>query len=1353
MGNKKDMKRLMIRFLIVVCLLFPNLAGGQNIEMVTDQMETVFKLLRPTERKVLVKEYIEVLTSSFLSQEEKEQIDSVFQKLQELKTGATSELKDYVNCVNYFYRCGEKENLLIWLSGIQQHLTSSEWKRGVIKNYLEATQILANEQAIFNGGNHKWLVRGKMRWESGQPIRINFSDANLICTTSKDSIQIIGTSGCYLIGTNQVTGRGGKVKWSDFDNSMEAELSGYQIDLKVSGYTMDSVRFHYDQKYDHSILGQLKDNALKYERMKATPFPQFTSYAMDIQIAELYPHISYRGGIDYSGTKFTGIGTVEHPACLKIAPNDSISMNLYAVQFLFDSLHIVAGRSALVVAMDSGEITHPDIHFMYSIPKHTATIKRISERSLQLPFRDSYHCILFDVEKISWLIDDPYMEMSMINRSDLMKATFESLNFFTDQVYDHIQGMDEVNPLNGLLKCSLRLKSKTFTVNEYATYLKKSAGELRKQIVLLSYNDFVDFNETRDEITLKQRLYDYTKARVGKQDYDNIRFTSLPGKNLPNAQLDVRNYTLKISGVEKFVISEARNISVEPSDKQIVMLKNRDMALNGKLYAGMFDMYGENLFFSYDQYKIVLPKVDSTGMYRAGRDKNVRGEKVKSVIRDIIGEVIIDKPGNKSGKQDDPGYPILNSTKESYVYFDAPTIQQGSYKRDSFYYVIKPYSIKGINDVDRFQYAFQGTLVSNIISPIDDTLRLMEDNTLGLTYQTPVDGIELYGKGRINSSFTMSREGLWANGTVTLNHSEFRSDSILMLPRKMTARTREIQVNAVKDLRPDAQGKEVMIKYLPQIGNLQAISTKTPFNIYAGRIKHNGTLSIYDDRMDASGKLELKEALLDSRLLHLQTNHILSKNADLHIASDSNQNIRLNTSNVQADIDLSAYTGKFVNNTNNNRIEFNSCRYACTFESFTWYMKEAYLNIGIEDQTLLEKVWKIEDTKFLPKQGKNNFISTDRLTDSLNFIAPLVRYDLNGGNLDCQKVNHIDIANGRFYPALGNIAITADGTMGEFEAGKLRCDRSDSTKALTDTHLNIKGRYHFSGNGNYIYTDDKKKNTVIHFTEIGVDSLKQIIAKAELKEEEPLLLNDGFCFKGNVHLHSKHPNLFFAGYISLTADKTYLKHTWMAVNHYLAAEHIQIPVGVEHRDDKKLRIFNAIFLHTDKSYRPYGAFMSSRSFYNDDLLVGGKGKMEWFAPVKQYVITDTVADRYYRFCYDPTTSTISSFSKLELSMQIPGLYQKMAGSITYNLKEETLKINRALLALDFTVLPKMEAILLKNFTNKKLNNIHVTSDLRKKIYEICGFTGRNGANKQLNRPTDNVPDSLNQLLLLDSLDF
>ena len=128
---------------------------------------------------------------------------------------------------------------------------------------------------------------------------------------------------------------------------------------------------------------------------------------------------------------------------LHIVPNDTIRMELRAKRFDFDSLRVVGGQTAMEITMDSGQIVHRNVTFSYSIPQRAVSVKRISEQSLQAPFRDTYHQILFGVEEIYWQLDSAYMEMRMSSRSGLFKASIESMNFFSDEVYDDIQGLDE----------------------------------------------------------------------------------------------------------------------------------------------------------------------------------------------------------------------------------------------------------------------------------------------------------------------------------------------------------------------------------------------------------------------------------------------------------------------------------------------------------------------------------------------------------------------------------------------------------------------------------------------------------------------------------------------------------------------------------------------------------------------------------------------------------------------------------------------------------------------------------------------------------------------------------------------
>lgn len=1346
------MRLPLVKFWLAALMALPVALCAQNVNTPAQDFNAIFKDLRPAERKELVENTLESWTGSYFSQAEKDTLEAVFQQLQALRVSVKPELKNYLECVNAFRARGEKENLFVWLGELEKKMSEQENKRNVVRGFLTGMTPVVCRQVLSGAAGHQWLVRGKARWLPGEVVRLAFDDADLICHTGKDSVVIRGTDIVYELGSELIKGNKGTVKWRVSD-SITASLTRYGINMKVSEYTADSVWLHYDARYTKPILGRLKDNASKYSRKGNVPFPEFSSYATDIKIDPLFPDIAYRGGICYAGLAFSGFGTAGHPAELDISPNDTVRMIVSSGRFSIDSARIMSGSASLVIGVDSGQITHPDINFLYTDQHRTVTIKRITEQSQHLAFKDSYHKILFSMEEIVWPLDSNQMELRMSSRSGLFKAVIESQNFFSDNVYDNIQGMDEINPLNGLLKCSVHLGADTFTLPEYAEFLKKPTDQLRKQVIILSYSDFVDYDAKKDEVTLKQRLFDYTKARVGKQDYDNIRFTSQPQESRVNALLDVRNFNLTIFGVDKFTISEAKDIYVQPSDKKVVMLKNRDMSFNGKLNAGMFDMFGMNLYFSYDKYAIDLTKVDSANMYQAGQGAHLRGNKIKSILRDIKGNIVIDKPNNKSGKKKDASYPLLNSTEKSYVYFDDKAIQDGGYKRDSFYYVVKPYSIKGINDGKNFRYAFTGTLVSNIVSPIDDTLRLMKDNSLGMHYRIPASGVELYGRGRLKGDLTLDQRGFLSQGDVNINKSKFRSDTILLMPSWMVAATQGLDVAPVAGKRPGAKGENVRMKYLAKSGNLQATSVNKAFDVYEGRIHHTGTLYVYDDLLDASGELELKDATMKSQLFNLKDNNILSQKTSLKISAISDENIQLNTSNVKADIDLVNNKGHFMNNAEANFVDFPSSHYSCTFKSFIWYMQESYLNIGIENEAALAKIWKMEDADLIPEQGKNIFLATDRAADSLTFIAPLARYDLKNGDISCRWVNHIDVANGRFYPDQGNVFIQGQGGIRELSAGILACNRADTSKTLTNVTFSLKGKNNFNGSGDYRYVSEEQKSSTIRFTEIHADTNRMIYAKAVIAPDKPLLLNDGFAYKGNVTLYSGQKNLFFKGYAGLTADKEYLKHTWMAVNTDLDAQRIKIPVLAENRDDAKQRIFNGIFLNVDKTTRPYASFFSHRAFYNDDMLAGGSGDLVWSKNLKQYIIRDTAADKYYSFRYEPGKHTVSAFGKLHLLLDAPGIYQNLAGDISFNLKEEILNLDNLLYVIDFNLLGKMEALLLKDFSDQKLKTIRAGSGLREKIYSISGKSNIAAVDKSLGRVAGNIPDSLGQLFVLDSLDF
>ncbi len=73
--NDFIMKTGGVKVFFLVMLCFPVLTRAQDAKILADRMETVFKVLRPAERKTLVEGYVEAMTSSFLTLEEKETVE------------------------------------------------------------------------------------------------------------------------------------------------------------------------------------------------------------------------------------------------------------------------------------------------------------------------------------------------------------------------------------------------------------------------------------------------------------------------------------------------------------------------------------------------------------------------------------------------------------------------------------------------------------------------------------------------------------------------------------------------------------------------------------------------------------------------------------------------------------------------------------------------------------------------------------------------------------------------------------------------------------------------------------------------------------------------------------------------------------------------------------------------------------------------------------------------------------------------------------------------------------------------------------------------------------------------------
>ncbi len=125
-------------------------------------------------------------------------------------------------------------------------------------------------------------------------------------------------------------------------------------------------------------------------------------------------------------------------------------------------------------------------------------------------------------------------------------------------------------------------------------------------------------------------------------------------------------------------------------------------------------------------------------------------EKAENLIQNLKGDLFIDKPDNKSGRNSYAAYPIFQSKSNGHVYYDDKTIQSGVYSRDKFFYQIYPFEMDSLDNFNRKSMQFDGELTSAGIFPvIHETLRLQPDNSLGFHHTVPDSGIWSMGEKEI----------------------------------------------------------------------------------------------------------------------------------------------------------------------------------------------------------------------------------------------------------------------------------------------------------------------------------------------------------------------------------------------------------------------------------------------------------------------------------------------------------------------------------------------------------------------------------------------------------------------------
>lgn len=1137
------------------------------------------------------------------------------------------EYQSYLNSVLNFAKSDQGEdNFNSWQECINKILNAKILKN--YSDYLQMSENLFSSNTFYKSSVVEYASdNNKYIFEYDSVPKVIFPKLNLKCyNNQRDSGIVYNTRGVYYPYKGIFIGETGKVNWKRAgmdENTVWAELKKYQITLKTSGFTADSVVFYNKNYFPKPLVGQLTEKVVSEKEGNIT-YPRFDSYSKRMQIPNIAKDVDYEGGFMQRGPKVLGSGNKEEDAKLLFKREGKTVMIVGAKLINITKDKLTAETANIKIYFDKDSITHPSVNMKFTVETRMLSLIRTNDGVSRSPFLNTFHDVDMYFEELAWKIDDPKIDLRMLVGNSQEDAMFESSSYFRSDRYESIQGMDAINPLFQMREFVMKKngENRKFYGIDYAKYVKFALKDIQPTLVRLSAMGFITYNIEDDEVAVQEKLFTYISAKAGHVDNDVIQFPSVV-RNASNASINLLNYDMTIFGVKQVYMSDSQNVMIYPAEQKIILKKNRDFTFAGVVRAGRFDFFGKEFSFDYDKFIINLKNVDSLRLMVKSREPDAYGEfplvKVKTVIEHINGDLEIDNPANKSGRKPFPQYPIFNSFKDSYAYYNKKSIQNGKYAADKFYFHLEPFSIDSLDNFSNEGLNFKGELVSAGIFPtIKESLTLMPDYSLGFVTQAPAAGYPMYGgKGTFNSAVKLSNQGLRGDGSINFVTSVTKSKDFIFFPdsTNATAQTFDVKEQKTKPEFPQIHGDSVKVHWMPQKDVMQVYNNKVKkFQSYNGQAEFNGKLSLTPKQLYGSGTADFNNAKLDAKLVKFLANSFDSDTANFSLKALDIAGIAFATDNVNAHVDFTKRFGEFKSNGKGSVVKFPVNQYICFMDNFKWFMDENNIELG-SSKTAAKAA-----NDDLDLSGPQ-FISVHPKQDSLNFYSPSAKYDLKKYVITAKEVKYINVADARIYPDKGDVIIDKDAVMRTFTNAKIVANAVTKYHNLYNCSVNVTARKSYAGSGFYDYVDELKTKQTFYFSNVSVDTTFQTYAETEIKDSSKFRLSPNFEYKGKVKLKASNEFLVFDGTARISHDCAAIPKSWFKFESEINPNNIYIPISKDPLDAAGKPIAASLMVTTDSTHF-YSAFLSPKESTNDPYVLPADGFLFFDKGSREYRISN-----------------------------------------------------------------------------------------------------------------------------------
>lgn len=1155
---------------------------------------------------------------SKFSGQQQQSIISTSNAMLKKRMKAFPDFEMYVNALTAFASSGQSpQTFTAWHDAINKGIPKLSVKRN--GDFMESCYALFNNNTLYESNAVKWTTdNNKYEFQFDSLPKIILGSLTLTGFSKGDSTSITGTKGVFYPNNLVFYGDGGKVNFTRAGLSLGeafADVKKYAINMKGSEYTMDSVSFSYKKYFPDILKGRYMDKLLANTTDSTASYPRFFSYATNLTIKDLIKDADYKGGFSLQGSKMVGSGSRTQDASLTFNLNDKPQMTLRSRGFIIRPDRMVSTNAAVVIYWEKDSIYHPGLEFKYIYKDKIVTLTENNQTGVSGPYFDSYHKMDLEFEQLVWKVTDPLMDLKMITGAGENKLRFESVNYFSRQRFDKIQGISEVHPLFTIKQFCEKFNTRVVHTNDLAQYMKLTENTVRNLLIDLSALGFLSYDADDDRAIVKDKVFYYLSARSGKVDYDEIKIESLISGQ-PNATINLLNFDIDMRGVSRVLLSDSQEVYIVPYEQQLTLKKNRDIKFAGRVHAGGLDFYGKEFAFSYEDFNIDLKTVDSLRFKVPADSVDQTGKTpiipIKSVIQQLMGKLSIDNPSNKSGFVANENYPIFDCTNKPFIYYDYASIFNAVYKRDKFYLQLDPFMIDSLNTLTKRGLVFESNVVSAGIFPdFKQTATVQPDYSIGFVMNTPEAGFLAYGgKGKYKNEVSLSHKGFLGKGDIEYLSSTSTSNDIVFFPDSTHANTQQFVVRnelvgTVKF--PDIKAEDVFVNWQPRRDKMYVFKKSKDFALYNGQASLDGDLILMPGGITANGTVTLDQSQLISSRLYLKDHNYGSDSASFNLRNAKDNLLALESKNLKADIDVQKREGNFSSNGNDVNVSFPVTMYVSSVKNFKWFMDKAELQLGKEDDA----------------SKPSEFISVHPNQDSLRFTAPLAKYNINDYVLSGYQVKEILVADASIIPNEGTVVVQRDALMRTLNNSAVLANTTSKYHTMLYTDIDIQSRKSYTGTGDYEYMDQAKVKHMIKLTQIGVDTSKQTFAVGEIPDSSNFSISPTIQYKGKIRINAAKQNLYFSGFANVNHHCDMIQKNWFGFASDIDPKGVNIPV-IAPVNEASQKLYSGLYFGGD-STSVYPAFISQKQRSTDGEIISAEGLLTYDDVNKKYRISGQLA--------------------------------------------------------------------------------------------------------------------------------